>query len=137
MVPAVPGRKGRETLEMPGRLYSSTGKSHPRMWHVHPDNGPALRLVRRGAQAPWQALRDAAQDQQLPCAADPDSWFPDETDHEHSAQAIKLCGACPVTEECRAFAIANRERHGIWGGQTERARRTELDRRQPARHVAA
>jgi hypothetical protein len=117
---------------------SSTGKSHPRMWHLQPDNGPPLRLVRRGAQAAWQALKDAMQDQQLPCASSPDSWFP-ETDHdrEHAAQAVKLCGACPVREECRAFAVANRESFGIWGGQTERARRTELDRRQPAKNAAA
>jgi hypothetical protein len=36
----------------------------------------------------------------------------------------QVCADCPVTAECLAFALVNFEKHGIWGGMSERERRT-------------
>ncbi len=32
-------------------------------------------------------------------------------------QAKQLCASCPVQPACLAYATANREQHGIWGGR--------------------
>lgn len=42
------------------------------------------------------------------------------------ARAKAICGSCPVTEQCRSYALAIREPHGIWGGMTETERRAHL-----------
>ena len=34
-----------------------------------------------------------------------------------------ICAACPVREACLEHALAVREKHGVWGGLTERERR--------------
>lgn len=49
---------------------------------------------------------------------DPDAWFPEAGDG-HSGlvkYARAMCGECPVMVQCRDYAIANNEQHGIWGG---------------------
>jgi WhiB family redox-sensing transcriptional regulator len=51
----------------------------------------------------------------LPCSGDPDLWFA-ETPGELE-RAKKLCGSCPVREECLAGALARREPWGVWGGE--------------------
>jgi WhiB family redox-sensing transcriptional regulator len=38
-------------------------------------------------------------------------------------QAKRLCGQCPVREECLETALAMNESYGIWGGLTEQERR--------------
>jgi WhiB family transcriptional regulator, redox-sensing transcriptional regulator len=43
---------------------------------------------------------------------------------ERAAKAI--CARCPVTEECRDYALRIREPHGIWGGLSELERRDLL-----------
>jgi WhiB family transcriptional regulator, redox-sensing transcriptional regulator len=52
----------------------------------------------------WQ--RDAA------CGSDPESFF----DPKRADEALLVCGRCPVREPCAAYAEANDEQHGIWGG---------------------
>ncbi|MFD0634201.1 WhiB family transcriptional regulator [Catenulispora yoronensis] len=43
---------------------------------------------------------------------------------ERREQAAKrICAGCPVREECAAFAVALGERHGTWGGLTDKERR--------------
>lgn len=37
-------------------------------------------------------------------------------------QAAKLCDGCHVIDECLAFALANEEKYGVWGGTTPRQR---------------
>lgn len=37
--------------------------------------------------------------------------------------AKTVCAGCPVTEQCLAYAIRNHERHGVWGGKSERERK--------------
>ncbi|MBB5926635.1 WhiB family redox-sensing transcriptional regulator [Streptomyces echinatus] len=56
---------------------------------------------------------------------------PEELFVEGAAQnrAKALCNGCPVRTECLAHALDNRIEHGIWGGMTERDRRSLLRRR--------
>lgn len=70
----------------------------------------------------WQADAVCAQ-------TDPDSFYPA---RGGSTKAAKLvCSGCPVIEECLEFALEHEERHGVWGGLSERERRKiETDRRQ-------
>lgn len=51
---------------------------------------------------------------------DPEVWFPEQGDgsKESVRQAKKWCKECPVQMECLAYAVANREAFGIWGGLT-------------------
>lgn len=49
-----------------------------------------------------------------------------ERKHEKLAResrAKEICNACPVLVECRSYAIAIREPHGVWGGLSEQERR--------------
>ncbi|WP_431195959.1 WhiB family transcriptional regulator [Mycobacterium camsae] len=41
-------------------------------------------------------------------------------------QATSICRNCPVKRECAADALDNKVEFGIWGGLTERQRRTLL-----------
>ena len=42
---------------------------------------------------------------------------------EHTALAIKICLDCPIRIECLSYALYH-EAFGIWGGATERERKT-------------
>ena len=46
---------------------------------------------------------------------------------QHKAKAI--CMGCPVRLDCLADALDSRAEFGVWGGMTERERRTLLRRR--------
>jgi WhiB family redox-sensing transcriptional regulator len=46
---------------------------------------------------------------------------------QHKAKAI--CMGCPVRIDCLADALDGRAEFGVWGGMTERERRTLLRRR--------
>jgi WhiB family redox-sensing transcriptional regulator len=46
---------------------------------------------------------------------------------QHKAKAI--CMGCPVRMDCLADALDSRAEFGVWGGMTERERRTLLRRR--------
>lgn len=37
-------------------------------------------------------------------------------------QAKELCASCPVVADCLAWALDRQERHGVWGGLSERER---------------
>jgi WhiB family redox-sensing transcriptional regulator len=43
---------------------------------------------------------------------------------ESAEPARQVCAVCPVRQPCLDYAITNRIVHGIWGGLTERERRT-------------
>jgi WhiB family transcriptional regulator, redox-sensing transcriptional regulator len=55
---------------------------------------------------------------------------PDELFVRGAAQrkAVVICRHCPVTQQCGAEALDNKVEFGIWGGMTERQRRTLLKR---------
>jgi hypothetical protein len=64
----------------------------------------------------------------LPCkdpANDPDLWH--STGNDHIAQAQTLCRRCPRLDDCATWAVATRQRHGVWGAITAR----ERERRNP------
>jgi WhiB family redox-sensing transcriptional regulator len=53
--------------------------------------------------------------------ADPDLFF--SNDRHAEARALAICEICPVQEDCLEHALGARERFGVWGGLTEKARR--------------
>jgi WhiB family transcriptional regulator, redox-sensing transcriptional regulator len=52
---------------------------------------------------------------------DPDLFFPERGESTGEAKAV--CRGCAVRDECLEFALAVGEKHGIWGGLSERERR--------------
>lgn len=74
----------------------------------------------------WQDLALCAQ-------TDPEAFFPEKGGCTRSAKAV--CRSCEVRTECLQYALDRDERFGIWGGKSERERRTI--RRQQAEGVAA
>lgn len=54
-------------------------------------------------------------------------WFPEKSCL--GRDAIKICGQCPVSDECLEYALSNREFDGIWGGTTPNERRKIMRRR--------
>lgn len=58
---------------------------------------------------------------------DPDIFFP--VSDEEAVQAKAICSECPVREACLEYALATRERDGVWGGATERERRRMIRQR--------
>ncbi|MCK0439925.1 WhiB family transcriptional regulator [Gordonia alkaliphila] len=55
---------------------------------------------------------------------------------QRERQAKKICGACPVIEQCRSHALSVDEIYGIWGGLSEHERNL-IRRREPARYLAS
>jgi WhiB family transcriptional regulator, redox-sensing transcriptional regulator len=58
---------------------------------------------------------------------DPDIFYPVSDEEAEDARAI--CRSCPVQEPCLEWALASREKEGVWGGATERERRRIIRRR--------
>lgn len=56
--------------------------------------------------------------------ADPALFFPPIGGGKAAAAAKTFCVSCPVQPECLEFAVSSRMRFGIWGGLTERQRRS-------------
>jgi WhiB family transcriptional regulator, redox-sensing transcriptional regulator len=56
-------------------------------------------------------------------ASDPDEMF---VRGAAQRKAAAICRQCPVILECGADALDNRVEFGVWGGMTERHRRTLL-----------
>lgn len=54
-------------------------------------------------------------------------FYPSGEDEIERARGI--CVACPVRQPCLEYALANRERDGIWGGATEKDRRRMIRQR--------
>lgn len=50
------------------------------------------------------------------------TFFPQNKREE--AIALAVCAACPVRVECLGHALATNERFGVWGGTTEKERRS-------------
>jgi len=58
---------------------------------------------------------------------DPEIFFP--VTDEDAEEAKAICAVCPVRQACLEYALANREREGVWGGATERERRRIIRQR--------
>jgi WhiB family transcriptional regulator, redox-sensing transcriptional regulator len=54
---------------------------------------------------------------------DPDLFFPDRGDMDRVREAKAVCGRCPVRSACLDYALKAGEKHGIFGGKSERERR--------------
>lgn len=54
---------------------------------------------------------------------DPDDFFPVAPGAPGEAEALRACAACPVREQCLAWALEVGESFGILGGLTEDERR--------------
>ena len=55
---------------------------------------------------------------------DPDLFFPGDEEPGEAAKAV--CERCPVRRPCLEWALATREKEGVWGGRDERDRRRML-----------
>ncbi len=53
---------------------------------------------------------------------DPDTFFPATSDGER--EAVRVCSGCPVQIDCLEFALEAKIRFGVWGGMTEKQRRS-------------
>ena len=57
---------------------------------------------------------------------DPEIFYP--TPDDEGLEAKEICIVCPVRETCLDWALETREKHGVWGGLTEKERRRILRR---------
>ena len=53
--------------------------------------------------------------------ADPDLFFPERGAGTKEAKAV--CSGCEVRDDCLEYALERGEKHGIWGGLSDRERR--------------
>ena len=76
-----------------------------------------------------ESLHDSSGDwheKALCTQTDPEAFFPELGVSARAAK--KVCQICEVRVECLEAALENNERHGVWGGLSERERR-KLERR--------
>ncbi len=71
------------------------------------------------------------------------TWWPDGACRGHStelfyaedraakAEAKKVCAGCPVSAQCRQWALDTQEAYGVWGGLTWPERRAKLSQGRP------
>jgi WhiB family redox-sensing transcriptional regulator len=60
---------------------------------------------------------------------DPQVFHPPEDDEVLEGEAKAICEICPVREPCLEYALAAREKDGVWGGYTARERRRLIRQR--------
>ncbi len=61
------------------------------------------------------------------CSGYPNAiFFPvsEDTDQEAVDRARAICAVCPVSQACLEYALESNQRAGIWGGTTERERKS-------------
>lgn len=79
---------------------------------------------RRACSLPGAAFGDGDRpewQQQAECRNYPHlDWYTNRGESTQLQQQI--CMGCPVRSECLEYALANREKWGIWGGKSERQR---------------
>ena len=64
---------------------------------------------------------------------DPEIFFPERGGSSKSARAV--CDKCLVKDDCLEYALKNKEQFGIWGGTSERERRTRIARANCSRNA--
>lgn len=60
---------------------------------------------------------------------DPEVFFPSSESAAAARPAKRVCGPCPVIDECREFALSTRQDFGVWGGLAGAERLTALRER--------
>lgn len=61
------------------------------------------------------------------CAGYPNTLFFPTSDGAEEASIEKakaVCGVCPVVEDCLQYALETNQRSGIWGGTSEKERKS-------------
>jgi len=87
----------------------------------------------RTGDAPFAFLsRSERWMQDAACAeVEPDVFHPE--GHESAEPAKRICTQfCPVVSECLAYALREREEHGVWGGTSSYERKQMLLKRRAA-----
>lgn len=79
-----------------------------------------------------RTLNSEWRDEALCATHEPELFYPDPSDRAGIKFAKGICTACPVIDQCRAEAIANKEDFGVWGGLSERDRRRIHRQRNPS-----
>ena len=103
-----------------------------------PAHTPVLHLNRTSAisetrQSPLSFVPGSKGWQQVAACRGIDAsiFFP-EDENDDADIAKKICGHCPVAQPCLEYAITVREKDGVWGGATQRERRSIIRRRRRA-----
>lgn len=65
---------------------------------------------------------------------EPEIFYP--ITDEEAEVARSICAACEVQADCLEYALARREKDGVWGGATERDRRRIIRQRRRAARLA-
>lgn len=84
----------------------------------------SIRAIRPGGRprsGPELTLPPEWVSEALCAQTDPEAFYPEKGGNPEPAR--RICAACPVLTECRAYALANGEHYGIWGGLTNNDRR--------------
>jgi len=63
---------------------------------------------------------------------DPEVFHPDPEIEGSDVEAKTICQGCAAQEPCLEYALAVREKQGVWGGLTEIERRRMVRRRRRA-----
>jgi hypothetical protein len=63
----------------------------------------------------------------VPCDGRAYLFFPEDLPNPEEKKLVtkiakKLCGECPIKQECFTYAIESNQRHGIWGGTSPNER---------------
>ncbi len=84
----------------------------------------SIRAIRPGGSprsGPELTLPPAWVSAALCAQTDPEAFFPEKGGNPEPAR--RICAQCPVLAECRDYALATGEDHGIWGGLSTNQRR--------------
>lgn len=81
-------------------------------------------VLERRTRLTWRAVARCR-------GVDPEVFHP--APEEDGDEAKAICSLCAVREPCLEYAIATREKFGVWGGRNERERRREIRRRRRSR----
>ena len=82
-------------------------------------------------QVAWLGQRPAWHDLARCAETDPEMFFPEKGESVRPAK--RVCAGCEVRAECLQDALDRGERFGVWGGLSERERRTWPSSGAPAR----
>jgi predicted Fe-S protein YdhL (DUF1289 family) len=83
--------------------------------HLEPSSGKGSLLDIFGIpDQPWM-------ERAICVTTDPEAFYPEKGGSTRDAKSV--CTGCDVSAQCLAYALDNDERHGIWGGLSERERR--------------
>lgn len=82
----------------------------------------------------WQQLLASLEGEPLPCAPGGQALDADWTSDRPAdqARAARWCQGCRLLNECRSYALATKQSHGVWGGTTPAQRKAELRRQRRA-----